>query len=398
MTFQFKPAVRQNVSLLIGIAGSSGSGKTYSALSIATGLAGPAGRIAGIDTEAGRMLHYADQFKFDHGDLRAPFSPDRYIDAIAAADEAGYDVIVIDSMSHEWESEGGCQQMHDDILDEQVETARRNHRGNWQFDEDKTRERLSVGAWKKPKKQHKKFVARLLQCRAHLVMCLRADEKMRIEKVKDDAGRERTVFIQAKDLPLKERWSPICERRFPYELGLSLILTPQQPGVPVPVKLQEQHREMVPLDRQLSIETGAALAEWARGGVARPLVDRAADTAALGRGALKDFYRRLTPTEQKSIADADWKRLFADADAADAARSQNAADDPPAAKDAGAERPATAPASDRLSAIRAIAEKGMDAVHDWRETASADDLALFDDHASEIFSLAAVADQKNAAA
>jgi hypothetical protein len=118
----------------------------------------------------------------------------------------------------------------------------------------------------------------------------------------------------------------------------------------------------------------------------------------LGREALKDFYRRLTQTERDGIAEAAWKRLFGEADAADATRSKNAAAAPPAAKDAGAERPATAPASDRLAAIRAIAAKGMDAVHDWRETASADDLALFDDHASEIFSLATVADQKNAAA
>lgn len=267
MTFEFTPATRQNVSLLIGMCGSSGSGKTYSALALATGLAGPDGRIAAIDTEAGRMLHYADQFKFDHGDLRPPFSPERYIEAITAADQAGYDVIVIDSLSHEWESEGGLQDMHSALLDVQVERARKNHSGSWAFDEDKTRERLSVGAWKEPKSKHKKFVSKLLQCRAHLIMCMRADEKMRIEKVKDERGREKTVIIQAKDMPPAERWSPICERRFPYELTLSIVLTPQNPGYPVPIKLQRQHHAMFPEGTQIGEQAGKMLRDWALGGV-----------------------------------------------------------------------------------------------------------------------------------
>lgn len=266
MAFEFKPAIRENVSLLIGIAGASGSGKTFSALSLATGLAGTSGKIAGIDTEAGRMLHYADRFRFDHGDLRPPFSPERYIEAIQAADAAGYSAIVIDSLSHEWESDGGLQDMHDAILDVQVERARKNHSGNWAFDEDKTRERLSVGAWKEPKSRHKKFVTKLLQCRAHLIMCMRADEKMRIEKVKDERGREKTVIVQAKDLPPEDRWSPICERRFPYELTLSVVLTPQNPGFPVPIKLQQQHRNAIRPDQQIGEQAGRMLADWARGG------------------------------------------------------------------------------------------------------------------------------------
>jgi AAA domain len=318
MTFHFKPAVRERVSLLIGIAGASGSGKTYSALSIAQGLAGPTGRVAGIDTEAKRMLHYADRFKFDHGDLPPPFGPDRYMEAIAAADAAGYDVIVIDSLSHEWEGEGGLQDMHDTLLDRQVEAARASHNGSWAFDENKTRERLSVGAWKQPKMLHKRFVSRLLQCRAHLVMCLRADEKLRIEKVKDERGRERTVITQAKDLPPEERWSPICERRFPYELGLSLVLTPQKPGFPVPIKLQEQHKAAVPLDRQLSAETGRHLAEWARGSAAPaavkqtaapaetssddpPLIREGAAAAEKGRDELQRWWDGLTQEQRRRI-------------------------------------------------------------------------------------------------
>ena len=309
MTFTFSPAVRDRASLLIGLCGPSGSGKSFSALALATGLAGPEGRVVAIDSEAGRLKHYADQFKFDHGDMKPPFGPDRYIEAVKAADDAGYDVIVIDSLSHEWESEGGLMDMHDTLLEIQVEQARKSHNASWAFDENKTRERLSIGAWKLPKMQHKRFVSRLLQCRAHLVICMRADEKMRIEKVKDDRGRERTVILQAKDMPPAERWSPICERRFPYELTMSLILTPQAPGVPVPVKLQEQHRGIVRDDEQLTVDTGRLLAEWARGGVApkTPVVDTAGllvqgDAKAKdGMVELGQWWTSLTSDERKEI-------------------------------------------------------------------------------------------------
>src|ERR1035437_171365 len=340
--FEFKPAARQNVSLLIGLCGPSGAGKTFSALSLASGLAG-GGKIAAIDTEAGRMCHYADRFHFDHGDLKAPFSPDRYIEAIEAADAAGYAVIVIDSLSHEWESEGGLHDMHDEILDEQVERARKTHSGNWEFDEGKTRERLSVGAWKVPKSAHKKFVSRLLQCRAHLVMCMRADEKMRIEKVKDERGREKTIIIQAKDLPPAERWSPICERRFPYELGLSIILTPQRPGFPIHIKIQEQHLAFFPENKPIDEAAGRALAEWARGGAAAicepaetgytmacerqagpSLEQQGHECAERGMAVLGGFWGNLTPAEKKAIGGApqleSWKRIAADSDTAQPAR------------------------------------------------------------------------------
>lgn len=263
MTFSFRPAVRENVSLLIAVAGASGSGKTYSALKLATGLAGASGRVAFVDTEAGRAKHYADQFRFDHGDMTPPFSPDRYREAIEAADSAGYQVIVIDSMSHEWEGDGGLQDMQAAAVADAVEKARANHNPNWgAFDPVKAAERAGVGAWKEPKRQHKRMVSRLLQCRAHLIFCLRADEKIRIEK--DEKGR--TKIVQPADMPLTERWVPITEKRFMYEMATSLILTPAAPGVPVPVKIQDQHRFAFPDGQPITEETGRRLAEWARGG------------------------------------------------------------------------------------------------------------------------------------
>ena len=98
MSFTFTPAVRRNTHLLLALAGASGSGKTFSALELATGLAGATGKVAVIDTEAGRSLHYADRFRFDHCELTPPFTPQRYREAIEAAESAGYAVIVTPPM------------------------------------------------------------------------------------------------------------------------------------------------------------------------------------------------------------------------------------------------------------------------------------------------------------
>lgn len=263
MTSPFKPGVREGVGLLIGLAGPTGSGKTLSALRLARGLAGgDDAKIAFIDTEARRALHYAVSpgeapgafsFAFQHADLAPPFTPERYLDLIEGADKAGFAVIVIDSFSHEWDGEGGLTEIHDAI----------HERMGGQ-------DKQSIAAWKEPKLRHKRLVSRLLQCRAHLVICMRAEDKLRMETVEqknEDTGRtyKKTVITPAKDLPASERWVPVCEKRFPYELITSFVVTPDRPGVPIPLKLQEQHRPSVPLDRPLDEKVGAALASWARG-------------------------------------------------------------------------------------------------------------------------------------
>lgn len=284
MTFSFRPAVRERIGLLIGLAGASGSGKSLSALRLARGMCnGDDSKIAFIDTEAGRGLHYAPAkgqkpgkfvFAFKHGDMVAPFSPERYLEAILAAEKDGAEVIVIDSYSHLWNSEGGLQDIHDQIVAAQVEAARKAHTGSWKFDEVKTAERLSVGAWREPKGRNNRFVNRLLQCRAHLVFAMRADEKIRIEKVREN-GRERTVIVQAKDMPPAERWVPICEKRFMFELTTSIILSPENPGVPIPVKMSAEHRPFFPEGKPISEEAGRLMAEWARGAVDVPEVKAA---------------------------------------------------------------------------------------------------------------------------
>ena len=245
--FTFRPAIRENVWLIIGLAGSSGSGKTYTAMRLASGIAGDK-PFAVIDTEAGRAKHYADLFRFDHGDLTAPFRPAAYAEAIKAAEEAGYPVIVVDSMSHEHAGEGGLLDWHEEELDRMA--------GN----DYRKRDACDMAAWIKPKMEHKRMVQKLLQVRAHLILCFRAEE--RIEMVRE--GGKMKIVPKA-SLTGLNGWIPVCEKSLPFELTCSFLLTPDHPGVPRPIKLQEQHRPFFDTTKPITEAAGKALAEWARG-------------------------------------------------------------------------------------------------------------------------------------
>jgi hypothetical protein len=239
VTFSFRNAVRENVGLLIALAGASGSGKTYSALRLATGLAG--GKpFAFIDTEARRGLHYADRFDFLHADMGPPFRPERFVEAIQAAEQAGAGVVIIDSASHEYEGVGGIMEWADELAERGVK---------------------SPGNWKEPKLAHRRMMQALLQARVHLIFCLRADEKIEIVR---EGGK-----TQVRPLG----WMPICEKRFMYEMTASFTLTPEAPGrvrYGLPHKCQEQHRAMFADGALIGEDAGAALAAWARGEGAAP--------------------------------------------------------------------------------------------------------------------------------
>lgn len=248
MAFEFRPAVRENVGLLIGLSGPSGSGKTYTAMRLAKGIAGDH-PFAVIDTEASRAKHYADQFRFDHGDLAPPFTPDRYSEAIEAADKKKYAAIVVDSMSHEWAGEGG-------ILDWQEAELARMAGDDW-----KKREACRMAAWIKPKMSHKQMVQRLLQVRAHLILCFRAEPK--VEMVRGEGGK--MEIREKQSLTGFHGWMPVTEKNLPFELTVSLMFLPEKPGVPVPIKLQQQHREFFLPDQVVTEDAGVRLAAWARG-------------------------------------------------------------------------------------------------------------------------------------
>ena len=239
MTVSFRPATRENVRLLIGLAGGTGSGKTFSAMKLAKGMSNGA-RFALIDTENGRASHYADQFDFDVADITSPFRPKTYLDAIKAADDAGYPVTIVDSMSHEWEGVGGLLEWHDEL------------QGGDQ--------KKNLSAWIKPKGEHRTMVNGLLQVRGHVILCFRAAEKVETKHVNG-----KIEIVAKESLTGLNGWLPISEKNLPYELTASFLLTADAPGVPKPIKLQEQHRAFVKLDMRLGEGTGARLAAWAAG-------------------------------------------------------------------------------------------------------------------------------------
>lgn len=246
MTYEFREVRRENVPLLLGLAGGTGSGKTMSALLLARGLSG--GKpFAGIDTENGRMKHYADLFpELRHAEIHAPFRPDRYAEAIEAADKQGFPVIVVDSASHEWYGDGGCLDWHDELM---------------AGDQAK-----NLSAWIEPKRQHKKMVTRLLQVNAHVILCFRAEPKVEAKR----NGQGRIEIVPKATLTGLDGWIPIAEKNLPYELTASFLVMADQPGVPKPIKLPEQLKPLVPLNRPLDADVGVALAGWAQGSASGP--------------------------------------------------------------------------------------------------------------------------------
>jgi hypothetical protein len=110
----FVRAVKQQLKAKVCLSGGSGSGKTYSALRLATGLAGGGG-IAVIDAENRSAELFANIFKFDRSGLSAPFTPEAYISLIEEAENDGYAVLIIDSISHEWNGVGGCLEIKDKL-------------------------------------------------------------------------------------------------------------------------------------------------------------------------------------------------------------------------------------------------------------------------------------------
>jgi AAA domain len=254
VSVQFKRAIRENVGLIIGLAGGTGSGKTFSAMRLASGISADK-PFAVIDTEAGRASHYSDQFVFDTCGLAAPFTPAAYTEAILAADAAKYPCIVVDSMSHEWSGESGVLEMQEAELERMA------------GDDWKKREACKMSAWIKPKMAHKKMVQRLLQVRAHLILCFRAEEK--VEMVRDEQTKK-MVIVPKKSVTGLDGWMPVCEKNLPYELTASFLLTADAPGIGKPIKLQEQHRSMFQSDKPISEGSGKRVAHWAKGGSLAP--------------------------------------------------------------------------------------------------------------------------------
>jgi len=158
MAIEFKKAVRGKEKLRLALSAPAGFGKSFSAMRIATGMGG---KIAILDTEAQSANLYADKFDFSVLQMNAPYSTDKYVAAISAAEEAGFDILIIDSLSHAWIASGG-------VLDSK--TAIDAQGGN------------SYTNWAKVNPAFFALIDKILHAKLHVICTMRAKEDHSIEK------------------------------------------------------------------------------------------------------------------------------------------------------------------------------------------------------------------------
>lgn len=260
-TFTFAKAVKQQEKLRMAIDGPSGGGKTWTSLTLGTVLAeAVGGRIAVIDSERGSAKKYASDFDFDH--LSLPDSnPHTYIGAIGAAADAGYSVLVVDSLSHAWE---GTLELKDDV-------AKRSRSGN------------SFDAWREVTPVHNDLVDALLRFPGHVIVTMRTKTAYVIEEYEDANGRTKTK-------PVKIGLKPIQRDGVEYEFDVvgdidlenTLVISKtrcsalageviRRPGVDLAKKLLAWLDDGVPvidqgvaadLKQALNARTGADRAAW----------------------------------------------------------------------------------------------------------------------------------------
>lgn len=159
MNLSFQKASKKSSRLRLSLIGVAGSGKTYTALNIAHHLGGP---VAVVDTERGSASKYSDVFEFDVLELDS-FSPQMYIEAIQAAEEAGYNVLIIDSLSHAWTGRDGA-------LDQVTRATKRSQSGN------------TFAAWRDVTPMHNAMVDAILNARMHIITTMRAKTEYVQEK------------------------------------------------------------------------------------------------------------------------------------------------------------------------------------------------------------------------
>jgi len=145
---ELRKATRKTVKLRLGLSGASGFGKTYSGLLLAYGMTNDWTKIAVIDTENGSAELYSDLGEYNVITLSAPFTPEKYIEAVKACENGGMEVIIIDSITHEWDGKGGC-------LDIQTALG-----GKYQD-------------WAKVTPRHTAFVDSILQSKCHVITTVR---------------------------------------------------------------------------------------------------------------------------------------------------------------------------------------------------------------------------------
>lgn len=279
MALEFHKAVRKASPMLVAVSGVSGSGKTLTALLLAAGIAGPGGRVGMLDTENGRGVMYADDSLvmaalpngYEIIQLDNPFSPARYVEVVEAAENAGINVLVIDSATHEWEGLGGC-----------AEIAEKNKlRG--------------MPNWAMAKREHKRFMNHCLSSSMHIIFCLRAREQTKIVK------------IDGKETFVPQGIQPVAEKNFAFEMLIHFEIDKDSHHA-YAAKVPRSLAGLFPNARLLTKDDGVAIQKWNATGKAlavdEQLRKRASAAAEEGMRAYQAFWGGITPNDRKLLADA----------------------------------------------------------------------------------------------
>lgn len=233
MSFEIKPANRKGIVPLVCLYALSGCGKTYSALLMARGLAGPKGKVVIADTQSGQANLYAEEKilgGYEVLDFKEPFGPLRFIQALDDIEAAGAAVGIIDSGSHEWEGVGGVC---------------------WQADENEERSgKAGLHNWRKPKTDHEQFIQRLQRSRIPIIICLRA-------KFKTRQAKENGKTIITKD----DHTTEIQHEGFIYEMLVHGEIMPDH-SLRLTKKMHSSLLNCFPTNAPIAIEHGEALARW----------------------------------------------------------------------------------------------------------------------------------------
>jgi hypothetical protein len=222
-------AQRHQVKLRLGLSGASGFGKTYSALLLAYGITNDWSKVAIIDTENGSASLYSHLGKYNVLTLEEPFTPERYIQAIEACELSNIEVIIIDSISHEWSGKGGCLQIHEDLG------------GRFQD-------------WAKVSPRHQAFIDKILNSNCHIITSVR--RKVDYSMDSDSNGKSKVTKHGTKE---------ITREGFEYELTANFEI------------INDKHLVKASKDRTglfmgspefiINSFTGKKLMEWCNSGI-----------------------------------------------------------------------------------------------------------------------------------
>lgn len=257
--FQFTRATKAQAKARVALDGPSGSGKTYTALTIATALGQ---QIAVIDTERGSASKYANEFAFDVLEL-SYFSPTDLVEALGAAGAAGYDVVIVDSLSHFWSGTGG-------MLEQVDQASKRSFGGN------------SFGGWKEARPMERQMVDALVAYPGHVIVTMRSKTDYVLET--NDRGRQ---------VPKKVGLKPEQREGLEYEFDIVGSMDHENTMVVTKSRARALTNAVV---KQPGIEFGQQIKEWLEDGTAvepvEDLITQALDPAATFDG-LKTLMQKV---------------------------------------------------------------------------------------------------------